>query len=97
VRKVLVDARGQRCPLPIIRLAEAVRNHQTAPTSSAAGSLEAVIVTLLADDPAARHDVAAWCRMRDQAPPQAQDRGDHTAYVVVVRPHPVQSAKASGS
>lgn len=48
-----VDARGERCPLPVIRLARL------------AGALEpGALVTLLATDPAARHDVPAWCRMR---------------------------------
>jgi TusA-related sulfurtransferase len=96
VTEVLVDARGLRCPLPVIRLAEAVRSHETGPPDAAAGP-DGLRVTLLADDPAARHDVAAWCRMRGHAAPQSQDRGDHTAYLVVVRPHPAQSAKACGS
>ena len=49
-----VDARGLRCPLPVIRLAEAARD-------AAAGTL----IVVLAGDPAARHDIPAWCRMRD--------------------------------
>jgi TusA-related sulfurtransferase len=44
-----------RCPLPIIRLA----NHLG---DLAVGQFVAVV----ADDPAARPDVAAWCRMRGQ-------------------------------
>lgn len=49
------DCRGQRCPLPIIALA-----HQI-------GSVEiGAVVALLADDPAARSDVPAWCSMRGQ-------------------------------
>jgi tRNA 2-thiouridine synthesizing protein A len=49
-----VDARGLRCPLPVIRLAEAARD-------AAGGSL----VVILATDPAARHDIPAWCRLRN--------------------------------
>jgi tRNA 2-thiouridine synthesizing protein A len=49
-----VDARGLRCPLPVIRLAEAARE-------AAAGT----VIVVLAGDPAARHDIPAWCRMRD--------------------------------
>ncbi|MDQ1482182.1 MAG: tRNA 2-thiouridine synthesizing protein [Actinomycetota bacterium] len=49
-----VDARGLRCPLPVIRLAEAARD-------APAGTL----VVVLASDPAARHDIPAWCRMRE--------------------------------
>lgn len=54
--EVTVDARGLRCPMPVIRLARAVR-----------GLPEGVIVTVLATDPAARHDVPAWARMRGHA------------------------------
>lgn len=49
----VVDARGRRCPLPVIDLA------RTIPTV-ALGAL----VDVLADDPAADTDIAAWCRMR---------------------------------
>ena len=50
---VRVDARGMRCPLPVIRLAAAAR-------SAPAGT----VVEVLSTDPAAEPDVAAWCRMR---------------------------------
>lgn len=53
---VVVDARGLRCPLPVIRLASAARDLP-------AGTL----VTVLSTDPAARHDVPAWARMRGHA------------------------------
>jgi tRNA 2-thiouridine synthesizing protein A len=49
-----VDARGLRCPLPIIRLAAAAR-------LAVPGS----VVTVLSTDPAAEPDIAAWCRMRN--------------------------------
>ncbi|MBK6764417.1 MAG: sulfurtransferase TusA family protein [Micrococcales bacterium] len=49
---VEVDARGTRCPYPVIALAKAAR--------LAAGGTE---VGLLADDPVALTDVPAWCRM----------------------------------
>ena len=51
-----VDCRGMRCPLPIIRLANAI-------TDVAVGEILAVVAT----DPAARADVPAWCRMRGHA------------------------------
>jgi TusA-related sulfurtransferase len=44
-----------RCPLPIIRLANHIGD-------LAVGQSIAVV----ADDPAARADVQAWCRMRGQ-------------------------------
>ncbi|GAA1992451.1 hypothetical protein GCM10009718_32740 [Isoptericola halotolerans] len=49
----VVDARGLRCPLPVIRLAARAKELP-------AGSE----VTVLSTDPAARHDVPAWARLR---------------------------------
>lgn len=51
--ETVVDARGLACPAPVIRIAAAAR-------SLPPGSL----VTVLWTDPAARHDVPAWARMR---------------------------------
>ena len=48
-----VDARGEKCPMPVVLLARAVRGAE-------AGSE----VTVSSDDPAAAHDFPAWCRMR---------------------------------
>ena len=74
---VVVDARGQRCPLPVIRLARLARELGD-------GSL----IRLLATDPAARSDVPAFCRMRGHqlivATDVADASGDHTAYLVRV-------------
>jgi len=50
---VTVDALGRRCPLPIIDLAKRIGDVPVGGT-----------VELLADDPAAVADVAAWCRLR---------------------------------
>lgn len=72
---IVVDARGQRCPLPVIRLAQKVVD---APDGSE--------VILLATDPAAAHDIPAWCRMRGHHLVETLDEGDHTAYVIEVRP-----------
>jgi TusA-related sulfurtransferase len=71
----VVDARGQRCPLPVIRLARLVHDDP-----------RPRVVTVLATDPAAAHDVPAWCRMRGHRFVGARDRGDHTAYDVEVLP-----------
>ncbi len=93
-----VDARGLRCPLPVIRLAAAARD---APDGTR--------IIVLATDPAARHDIPAWCRMRGQElrevteipDPSGSDavpaEGAHPAYlrfVVVVRPQPSKAAGA---
>ncbi|HEX8970094.1 sulfurtransferase TusA family protein [Oryzihumus sp.] len=74
-RVVEVDARGLRCPLPVIRLATAARD-------AAPGT----VVVVLATDPAARHDVPAWCRMRGHTLAEVSEAtdGGHTAYRVVV-------------
>jgi tRNA 2-thiouridine synthesizing protein A len=50
-----LDCRGMRCPLPVVRLANSIGD-------VAVGGTLAVV----ADDPAARPDIPAWCRMRDQ-------------------------------
>lgn len=46
-----VDARGLSCPMPIVKIAQAVK-----PLSSGA------VVELLATDAGSIKDVAAWCR-----------------------------------
>ena len=53
--RVDLDCRGLPCPRPIIELARAL------PLVAVGG-----VVAVTADDPAARVDVPAWCRMRDQ-------------------------------
>ncbi len=50
-----LDCRGMKCPLPIIEVARRIRD---VPVGS--------LLELLADDPAAGPDLAAWCRMRGQ-------------------------------
>ena len=52
---VEIDCRGAVCPRPIIELAKAL-------PGVAVGETLAVV----ADDPAAPNDIAAWCRMRGQ-------------------------------
>jgi TusA-related sulfurtransferase len=51
----VLDARGLLCPAPVIALARRV-------TEVAIGDE----VEVWADDPAARHDIPAWCRMTGQ-------------------------------
>ncbi|MGL5859453.1 MAG: sulfurtransferase TusA family protein [Angustibacter sp.] len=52
-RPVVVDARGLRCPQPVIRLA-----------AQAKGLPDGTVIDVLTTDPAAEQDVPAWCRMR---------------------------------
>ena len=67
----VVDARGKRCPIPVIDLARHVAAHPTARQ-----------VLVLATDPAAAHDIPAWCRMRGHRFVEERRSGDHTVYVV---------------
>jgi TusA-related sulfurtransferase len=71
-----VDARGMRCPLPVIELGKAAR---TAEPGTA--------VLLLSDDAAAENDIAAWCAMRGcrllSSEPAADGQGG-TAYLVLI-------------
>ena len=50
-----LDCRGLRCPLPVVRLAKSIED---VPVGG--------LVGVVAEDPAARSDVPAWCRMRGQ-------------------------------
>jgi TusA-related sulfurtransferase len=50
-----LDCRGMKCPRPIIEIARRIGEVRVGTT-----------VELLADDPAAGADLAAWCRMRGQ-------------------------------
>jgi cysteine desulfurase len=52
---VTVDAIGESCPVPVIRLAKAVAR---VPVGTE--------VVVLADDPGAAIDIAVWCRMKAQ-------------------------------
>jgi len=73
----VVDARGLRCPAPVLRLARAARE-------AAAGT----VLELWATDPAAEPDVRAWARMRGHEVLEVSRRDDDggpRAAVVVVK------------
>ncbi len=57
-----IDALGRKCPIPIIMLAEQIRD---VPLGA--------IVAVLADDPAAYTDVPSWCVMKSHEFVRAQD------------------------
>jgi tRNA 2-thiouridine synthesizing protein A len=64
---LVLDCRGQRCPLPILILARRI------------GEVEVgEVVQIEADDPAAAGDIAAWCRMRAQTFLGVHTEGDGT-------------------
>ena len=50
---ITIDALGRKCPIPIIMLAEQIRD---VPVGG--------VIAVLADDPAAYSDVPAWCKMK---------------------------------
>jgi tRNA 2-thiouridine synthesizing protein A len=50
-----LDALGKKCPVPIIMLADRIREVPIGQT-----------IEVLADDPAARTDVPAWCTLKSQ-------------------------------
>jgi tRNA 2-thiouridine synthesizing protein A len=50
-----IDALGRKCPIPIIMLAERIRE---VPVGQ--------VVAVLADDPATQSDVPAWCMLKSQ-------------------------------
>ncbi|GAA3215914.1 sulfurtransferase TusA family protein [Actinocorallia longicatena] len=52
---LVLDALGRKCPIPIIMLAERIRE---VPLGA--------IIAVQADDVAARTDIPAWCRMKSQ-------------------------------
>lgn len=73
----VVDARGLRCPLPVIRLAAAARDRDPGTR-----------LTVWSTDPAARLDVPAWARMRGHTvvgdEPLARDDHDEGAWAITV-------------
>ncbi len=69
---VLVDARGERCPVPVVRAARAARDLP-----------EDAVVVLWSDDPVAAVDGPAWAWMRGHAVEAAEADG-YTVYTVRV-------------
>jgi tRNA 2-thiouridine synthesizing protein A len=50
-----IDALGKKCPIPIIMLADRIRE---VPIGA--------LIAVLADDPAAKTDLPAWCALKSQ-------------------------------
>jgi tRNA 2-thiouridine synthesizing protein A len=57
-----LDALGKKCPIPIIMLADKIREIQVGQT-----------IEVLADDPAAKTDLPAWCALKSQEFVRAAD------------------------
>ncbi len=73
---VRLDCRGRRCPLPILDLARHIGDVGIGAT-----------ITVEADDPAARPDIAAWCRMRGHENVGESSAPDGTPAYTVRRLH----------
>ncbi|MDX3381191.1 aminotransferase class V-fold PLP-dependent enzyme [Streptomyces niveiscabiei] len=71
VQGTVVDSLGKRCPIPVIELAKAIRN---VPVGA--------VVTVLADDEAARLDIPAWCEMTGHEYVGEEPREKGRAYVI---------------
>ena len=67
-----IDALGRKCPIPIIMLAEQIRD---VPLGA--------VVAVLADDPAAYTDIPSWCMMKahEFAGYQELPRGGWALYI----------------
>ena len=70
-----VDARGRRCPYPVVQLGRAA-------AQAAAGTR----IVLLSDDPVALTDVPAWCRKRAARLESVTAQEDHWEFAVVTGP-----------
>jgi tRNA 2-thiouridine synthesizing protein A len=57
-----LDALGKKCPIPIIMLADRIREVPVGET-----------IEVLADDPAAKTDLPAWCALKSQEFVRAAD------------------------
>jgi len=66
-----IDALGRKCPIPIIMLAERIRE---VPVGQ--------VVAVLADDPAAKTDVPAWCAIKTHEFVAAVDLPSGWAFLV---------------
>jgi tRNA 2-thiouridine synthesizing protein A len=69
-----IDALGRKCPIPIIMLAERIRE---VPVGA--------LVEVLADDPAARTDLPAWCSLKSQEFVTARDLDADPGWSFLVR------------
>ena len=66
-----IDALGKKCPIPIIMLADRIREVRV-------GDLIAV----LADDPAAKTDLPAWCALKSQEFVRTDDLAEGWSFLV---------------
>jgi tRNA 2-thiouridine synthesizing protein A len=66
-----LDALGKKCPVPIIMLADRIREVPIGQT-----------IEVLADDPAAKTDLPAWCTLKSQEFVGASDRSVGWSFLI---------------
>lgn len=74
---VTVDARRLLCPLPVIRVQQAI-----------AKQTEGTILTAYCTDPGALQDVPAWARVHGHTVLDAQQSGHEYIIVIQKKPNP---------
>ena len=68
---VVIDTLGLACPIPVIKLAEAIE-----------GAAEGTVFEVLSDDEGAKVDIPVWCRMKHQEFLGREDRPRGWAFLV---------------
>jgi tRNA 2-thiouridine synthesizing protein A len=66
-----IDALGKKCPIPIIMLADRIREVAIGQT-----------IEVLADDPAAKSDLPAWCMLKSQEFVQTRELASGWSFLV---------------
>ncbi len=74
-KRATLDARGLLCPLPVIRT-------QDRAATLAPGDL----LTVLASDPGAAHDIPAWCRMYGHRVVEVREEPGELTIIVEIGP-----------
>ncbi len=72
MKAIELDARRLLCPMPVIRVQDAIAGLQPGDT-----------VTAICTDPGALNDIPAWCRINGHEVVETREQGDE--YLVVVR------------
>jgi tRNA 2-thiouridine synthesizing protein A len=68
---LVIDCTGMRCPMPVIELTRRLEEVEVDQ-----------VIGMYADDPAARADVPAWCRLRGQKFLGARQQGARRLFLV---------------
>lgn len=75
--EIRIDARGMRCPRPIVELAKAKRKARPGDR-----------IVVVADDLAFESDVAAWCETTGNTLVGFRRSGDETTATIEIAPAP---------